>query len=471
MTSLDRYLFGPIAAVRPYLLLKAVLALLALDAWVVMTEHGGRYGVGEFNVSHFGWLDALQPVPSSGLYVGIILFVGLLAFAVTAGGVQRIALGAMALLYTYAWMMSMLDSYQHHYLLSILLVGFVGWPAVTGRQVFGHVQPPEPQSRQSQKKKRRRRPQRSFPRLQQGPLATAWAYPLVCVSIALVYAWTAIAKTEQAWREGYALQQIAPAKLAPFEAYFVGDWGMAPGTFWPLVGHSVIMLQVVIAAGYLVAPMRDRGDAGLRVVSWIGFAAALSFHLGAEYLELRIGWFSWYMVLVACVCFLPPSWLWVFGAVITWPVRRLGGAWDALVEREGFGAAMPAAVAAGGVAVLAGWLVDLPGSIGAGAAAAVAAVAVTAWLLSRGRRAETLRWIAACAGGALCMWLAVASSDVRFDYYRKVGGVMRRHQQWEEALEAYEKANLYAPEGEDRREKEAEVRRMVELERARGGAQ
>src|SRR5690606_16675164 len=32
---------------------------------------------------------------------------------------------------------------------------------------------------------------------------------------------------------------------------------------------------------------------------------ALSFHLGAEHLQLKIGWFSWYMVLFALVMMLP----------------------------------------------------------------------------------------------------------------------------------------------------------------------
>jgi hypothetical protein len=62
------------------------------------------------------------------------------------------------------------------------------------------------------------------------------------------------------------------------------------------------------------------------------------------------------------------------------------------------------------------------------------------------------------------MWLAVAATDVRYDFYRKVGGVMRRHGEWAAAYDAYRKANLYAPPGHDRREKEEEMRRMVEIE-------
>ena len=452
MKELDTYLFGRVAAVRPYLMIKAVLLLLALDAWVVMSEHGGRYGVGGFNVSHFGWLDAVQPVPSSGLYVGLVLFAGLLAFGIATAGTQRIAIGALAVIYTYGWMMSMLDSYQHHYLLSILLVAFVGWPAYGARQLFA-----DPPIVKGKRKKVRA--------WEHAPSTSAWAYVLACCSIAIVYGYTAIAKTEDAWRSGDALRRIAPEAMRPFESYFVGDWGMASETFWSLVGHSVIMVQVVIAAAYVAAPLLDRGDRGMRVICWLGLVAAASFHLGAEYLELRIGWFSWYMLAIAVICFLPAEWVHAAGWALSWPARRGGEAWDALVAKEGFGAAVPAAVGAGGIAVVAGHLVDLPGARAAAIVAGLTVVGMVVWLVREKRVAETLRFILAGAGGALLMWVAIASSEVRFDYYRKVGGVMRRHGEWAEAYDAYRKANLYAPPGEDRREREEEMRRMMEGER------
>ena len=46
MTAWDRYWFDPVAAVRPYVLERAILFLLALDAWVQFVPHGGRYGAG-----------------------------------------------------------------------------------------------------------------------------------------------------------------------------------------------------------------------------------------------------------------------------------------------------------------------------------------------------------------------------------------------------------------------------------------
>ena len=49
--------FGPVLDVRVWLMGKAILVMLALDAWVLMIERGGRYGAGAFNVAHFAWLS------------------------------------------------------------------------------------------------------------------------------------------------------------------------------------------------------------------------------------------------------------------------------------------------------------------------------------------------------------------------------------------------------------------------------
>ena len=58
MSVWERHWYGDVIALRPYLLRKGVLVLLALDAWLLMLGHAGRYGAGGFNVAHFLWLDA-----------------------------------------------------------------------------------------------------------------------------------------------------------------------------------------------------------------------------------------------------------------------------------------------------------------------------------------------------------------------------------------------------------------------------
>ena len=44
MISLQRYWFGPVALVRPYLTLRFVLVLLAFDTWLNMIPEGAKYG-------------------------------------------------------------------------------------------------------------------------------------------------------------------------------------------------------------------------------------------------------------------------------------------------------------------------------------------------------------------------------------------------------------------------------------------
>ena len=55
----------------------------------------------------------------------------------------------------------------------------------------------------------------------------------------------------------------------------------------------------------------------------------------------------------------------------------------------------------------------------------------------------------------------VTLSPIRFDYYRYAAGDYRRRGDYQTALTLYEKANRYAPEGEDRKERIQEMRRKV----------
>jgi len=146
------YWFGPVAAIRPYLLMKAVLLLLAFDMWLLRISKGARYGVSEFNVAHFPWLDAIQPVPTPELYVGLVLSVGILALVFTFAGAVRWALVLLALSYTYTWAMGMIDLFQHHYFLSLVLFAFLFFPLSHATELYQHV-PPTKGNRQLAAKK------------------------------------------------------------------------------------------------------------------------------------------------------------------------------------------------------------------------------------------------------------------------------------------------------------------------------
>ncbi len=181
----------------------------------------------------------------------------------------------------------------------------------------------------------------------------------------------------------------------------------------------------------------------------------MNFHLGAEYLELQIGWFSYYMLIAACVFLLPTKAVAVVGRAVALPVHQLMKALTA----EGRKNAIPIAAGVAVLVGLAGYTVDMPGALPASIAVGVLLVV----LVAVDRRTEPLPWIAGTALAALGMWAAFVGSDARFDYYRFVGGDHRRRGELEEALEAYIKANDYAPEDDDRREREDDVRRRLSL--------
>jgi len=174
MKPVEQYWFGNVVLARPYLLLRLVLVLLAFDTWLNMMPEGAKYGVGAFNVAHFPWFEGF--VPSSGFYLGVMAFTGVLALSQALYRPHRIAIVLIALGYTLGWSCSLLDSVPYHYLLSLYLLCFVFFPMLSARSAFSRSE-----------------------RVPQGSVA---AYVLFCVTTAIVYfyvaAWSA-ARGESYW--------------------------------------------------------------------------------------------------------------------------------------------------------------------------------------------------------------------------------------------------------------------------------
>ena len=174
MKPLERYWFGDVALARPYLVLRLVLALLAFDTWLNLMPDGAKYGVGAFNVAHFAWFDTF--VPSSGFYLGVLAFTGVLALSQALYRPHRIAIVFIAAGYTLGWSCSLLDSVPYHYLLSLYLACFVFFPMLSARAAFS--------------------------RSDRAPRGSVAAYVLFCVTTAIVYfyvaAWSA-AKGQSYW--------------------------------------------------------------------------------------------------------------------------------------------------------------------------------------------------------------------------------------------------------------------------------
>jgi hypothetical protein len=423
-----------VAAIRPYLLVRTVFFLVAFDLWVVRLPNGWRYGIDGFNVAHVALLDALQPVPTAGSYNGLVLIVGILAIVCAIAGADLWVRVIVALAYSYTWAQSMLDDYQHHYFLSLVLLAFIFFPSLRSRDLYP-AGPPQPDDASSPRERR----------------VSSWAYVMLAANVAIVYVFTALAKVEgETWKVFRHFLDKRKEMRQALEAWFAG-FGLSAEWFWALTVWCIVAAEILLAVLYLLAVRRDENRSRwFRTAAWCGFVLALIFHgIGNEVvLFLAIGWFSYYMIALATIYFLPESMLWAFGSFATWPARRLAQAWLEFCSAP-TGARARAAVAAGAslltalVAAAVGFTVDLPGASTAGLFIAIflAGGCLLAVRLRRFEEAE--RYVLATGLATLLMWSAITLSAVRFDYYR----VLAEHEEFRGNLEAAKaasaKANLY----------------------------
>jgi hypothetical protein len=385
----DRYWFGPPPEARTFLLLRGFLLLLGFDCASFMVAQTFPYGLNGINVAHFAWLDAVQPLPTAAAVAAVLLVCGVLSLLIAFTGGTRWLRAALCALFTYAWACSLLDTFQHHVLFSFALFAFVFFP----------------------------RP----------------GFAMFCTSMGIVYVFAAVQKLE---KHGVAFRLLASDR-PPFSslAAFATEHGVAPSTFWSAATIAVILAELAIAAGYLLAPSgRTPRRLGVLLA-----ATAIGLHTTVEILGLRIGWFSYYMMLAAAVVFLPASWLEAALRPVAWLRRQL----RARPGPRGWAAVLLAAGAAalGALAIAA---LDLPGAAAAAwiVAGATLAGAVAAKLRGHGRAAVSYAALTALA--CVLIGLATAASSTRYDYYRKLGALLQRIGQPEAARAAKDKAKLYA---------------------------
>jgi hypothetical protein len=430
----ERHFFAPVAAVRPRLLQRGVLLLLAFDAWWLRVPYGSRYGADGLDVAHWGWLGALQPLPRPSLYVGLMLAVGLAAVTAVFLPARRL-LALLALGWTWGWAMSLIDSLQHHYFLSLVLGAFVFFPGA--RAAAGPAGATlalgAPQGGAANR-------------------VTAWAYVALSANVAIVYAFSAISKLDAAWRSGLTLQRVRGVKAIVLPlASWLGERGLAQESFWRILASGTLVLEMAIAIGYAAAPWLDRTgrSAGggtrtwVRRIGWAALGAAVLLHTGAELLRLRIGWFSGYMLLFAAVHFLPARWLEgaerAFAAPSGWWSRFSSGKQGPVRKRR---ALLLAAVAAAGTSGMAGFAMDLPGAPAVGIAS-VGAIGIAAMLFAGWESARAGRFVGALGFAIVLQWAAVSFSSVRERYYLDAARDLRLRGPIAAARLAEEKARRY----------------------------
>jgi hypothetical protein len=423
LKRLDSWFGGGHAQVRSHALGITVPLLLALDAIFLMVGHAGRYGSDGFNVAHFLLLDRYQPVPSPGLYIGTLIVVAILGWSLALGGYSRWLMAALLVVYTYSWSMSMLDSYQHHYFLSWVLVCMLFLAPTRAEDVSAR------------------------------PNASCYdvGFSMLCGTTAILYFWAAVAKMESSWLSGQtllSLSHIEETLAGPVAV--LGRVGIGPERVWSLLAWSIVLIELGICGGYVVAMKRDRATTGFaRTVctwSWVG---AMCLHLGAEVIDLKIGWFSFYMIVIGSVSLLPAR----IVTVLTMPARMLAeGSNRALLAVESrVGRRMAALLGVGAIAwmVLVSRRMGLPG---AEDAVLVAIVGLAIGLIVTGnvRKPEALRRAGLLALAVTVAWATLAVSTARFDFYRRLARGLERQGRSGQALAAYIEAERFAPEGESR---------------------
>jgi hypothetical protein len=517
LNAFDRYFHAPFAAARAFLFSRVFLVLVALDAWTLMIGHAGRYGVDGFNVAHFAWLDWLLPQPTAAGYIGVLIATGLLALTLAIGGTRRLALAGLFLLYTLSWAMSMLDSYQHHYFVSSVLLCLVFFPEVGASRV--HPPPAATAEAASSSRKKAKRAKReteppkpratlqiyiglawlavaafafipsetnTFLKLVIGAAfaaavagvylarrttdpvrAEGFGFNLLGATAGILYVYTSIAKLDAGWRDGHTITRISAAKrvYAPL-VKLAESFGIGEDSFWSLFATSVIPIEFTIAITYLVSVRADSTQARWpRHVALAGWVLAMMLHVGAEAMDLEIGWFSYYMMLFACAFLLPARIVDSLAALIALPASfvrtQLADLLAAEPEKPGRAGTLAITVAVAVMLCMVGFQLDLPGAIGASIACAVVlAGAVAALSLREGPAAPRSLALGAGAAAAL-MWVAIATSQARWDFYRFLGGDLKTRGEPAAALEAYERGERYAPKGQTRKSQIEALRKQL----------
>jgi hypothetical protein len=229
---------------------------------------------------------------------------------------------------------------------------------------------------------------------------------------------------------------------------------MPPSVFGATLAWSVFAAECLVAAAYFVAVRLD-GAPGRwrRVVVSLAFLAAVSFHLAADFvLKLRIGWFSYYMIGLACVYFLPSSFLRAVAGFVIRPVAHLGVRWSGQLAawmakastRRSVLTALGPLIAAAAVGAI-GFVLDLPGAKTGSllVASALAGATLLAW--ARARQETVVAYALAIGLAALVMWLTIAQSKVRYSYYLGRWMVLQRQDDRSGASSAYERVTRYGP--------------------------
>jgi hypothetical protein len=389
-----QFWFGFEVAWAKLALARVVLfGMLAADA-LLQIRHAPRYRAGDFNVAHLPGLDWLAP---GRVGFGVAELVQAYLFVVIACGVAtRQLVPGTAAIYAWLYFGSQLDSYQHHYLVAILLVlaCFVPWQRPAGGQAR----------------------------------VRSWALRVMLVQLGIMYLWAAISKLDPAWLGGTTLA----GQLGGFVRHVVDA----------TIGVHA-MSYVVVAAEFVLA-----ATIWLRPAWWIAAPLGILFHVGIAFSKLEIGLFAWLMV--ALYILVVPDAIWVWLAAV--PGRIASGLVAGLRRVAERASAIGARFAIGtivlGLGVGLGLVIAgcrFEGATGVAIAISLVAGAAAGARAVWGRR-ERIAQLALVHVLALVVWIGVDHmSTVALDYYKFWGRTARRGDDKAAAEHAYRRLAEIAP--------------------------
>lgn len=356
-------------------------ALLALDA-LLNYSHAPRYGAGDFNVAQLVIFDPIAP-ERPGFAVGQLLCA--YAFVLVACGVAtRWVLPIATAIYGWLYFGSQLDSYQHHYLVSLilLLACFVPWE----------------------------RPADVVPATR----IRSWAVRLILVQLGILYFWAAISKLDAAWFDGSTLSQQIHGSLASLINATVK---------WKVASSLVVLTEFTLA----VTVWNKR-------TWWIAAPLGLALHLGIVWSGLEIGLFAWLMLGLYILVIPDAVWVAIANRLETVRgIRRVVADWFT----GALGWATLVICAALSIVLILVARFDYARPVGVVLLGVLVALSIRTRPIARLALAHLL---------AFTLWTVVdRSTSTAADYYRFWGGSSRRLGDPKTAEHAYRKMTEVAP--------------------------
>ncbi|MGC6417768.1 MAG: HTTM domain-containing protein [Bradymonadia bacterium] len=377
----------------------AMFGLIAYDMWTIMLPHASRYGAGNFNVAQIAFLDVILPVPTPGVVSVVVMCTGIASALIACGIVNRLTLAFTAVGYFGLYLWSQADSYQHHYLVGLMLC----------IACFIPVSRWAPRQRDATSNS--------------GDLAMPWALQLIYVQIALVYFWTAVTKLDATWLTGLTMNQItAEPAMRAFMKQIESSLSLEIGGGYRLAALLVVIGEFFAALAFLIPKLRV---IGLFIVPW--------FHIGVELLGVEIELFSYYMVALNLIL-LTPNTLW------TWIDDKWHSKKTLRETRKPALSRAQAYMCMGLTALLSGGLLGQIPLASAPVFATVGAGLCVYGVWSRMNQSILLCSLV-CLGVSGTAYGVVKHSESAYDFYRLWGGDLRRRQQLELAVDKYERAN------------------------------